>query len=136
MTDPIKQLKHRIDCLYKKFLESSGSTVPQITQTTEIFTTSGIWTKPVGAKSVAVTIIAGGVGSGSGRKGAAGTTSSGGGGSAGSGLTFAGSVGASASTTGAFGSSGGGGGASTDNIGNSGAGGNGSPGVVIIKTYY
>lgn len=55
----------------------------------QIFTTPGAntWTKPAGAKSVLVQLIAGGGGGGSGRKGAAGSVRFGGGAGAGGGIS-------------------------------------------------
>lgn len=47
---------------------------------TQVFTSSGTWTKPAGAKSVSVTVISGGGGGGAGRRGAPGTLRGGGGG--------------------------------------------------------
>ena len=42
-------------------------------QNTQIFTANGTWTKPAGAKAVSITLISGGGGAGSGRKGASAT---------------------------------------------------------------
>jgi hypothetical protein len=55
-----------------------ASKQPQV----DIFTSSGTWTKPVGARFVEVTLIGGSAGGGSGRVGAAGTAATGGGGGA------------------------------------------------------
>lgn len=49
----------------------------------QVFTSSGTWTKPVGAQTVQVLLLSGGGGGGSGRRGAAGTVRCGGGGGAG-----------------------------------------------------
>lgn len=49
----------------------------------QIFTASGTWTKPGGAKSVSIIVIGGGGGGGSGRRGATLTNRFGGGGGAG-----------------------------------------------------
>lgn len=54
----------------------------------QVFTSSGTWTKPVGAKSVHITTIAGGSGGGSGCASSAGTAAGGGGGGAGGGRSF------------------------------------------------
>jgi hypothetical protein len=54
----------------------------------QIFTASGTWTKPAGAKSVQVQLVGGGGGGGSGRKGAAGSARSGGGGGGGAAATI------------------------------------------------
>jgi hypothetical protein len=56
-----------------------GGTPAQI----DVFTASGTWTKPAGAKSVHVQLVGGGGGGGSGRKGAAATVRCGGGGGSG-----------------------------------------------------
>ncbi|WP_412740857.1 glycine-rich domain-containing protein [Krasilnikovia sp. MM14-A1259] len=55
----------------------------------QVFTSSGTWTMPTGAKAVKVTIISGGGGGGSGRRGAAGTVRCGGGGGGAGGVTYA-----------------------------------------------
>jgi len=67
---------------------ATGATGPAGTSTptdVQIFTSSGTWTKPVGARSVDVLVIAGGGGGASGRVNAG---QIGGGGGAGGGLTF------------------------------------------------
>lgn len=53
----------------------------------QVFTASGTWTKPNGAKFVDVALIGGGGGGGSGRKGAAASTRFGGGGGGGGGIS-------------------------------------------------
>jgi hypothetical protein len=53
----------------------------------QLFTASGTWTKPTGAKRVRIKLIGGGGGGGSGRKGAAATNRFGGAGGAGGGMS-------------------------------------------------
>lgn len=61
-----------------------GATAGSVTQT---FAASGTWTKLAGAKSVVVTLVAGGPGGGSGRRGAPGSIRTGGGGGGGGALS-------------------------------------------------
>lgn len=53
--------------------------------TTQVFTSSGTWTRPAGARTVVVTAVGGGGGGGSGRRGAATSVRTGGGGAGGGG---------------------------------------------------
>ena len=59
------------------------------TAVTQVFTSSGTWTKPAGAKSVHIVAIGGGGGGGSGRASASGTAAGGGGGGGSGGRTIA-----------------------------------------------
>ena len=71
------------------FLRADGTWAPVATAAVQVdvFTSSGTWTKPAGAKLVDVITIAGGSGGGSGRRGAAGTARSGGAGGGGASRT-------------------------------------------------
>ena len=53
----------------------------------QVFTSSGVWTKPAGARWVRVVVVGGGGGGGSGRKGAAASVRGGGGGGGSSSLS-------------------------------------------------
>ncbi|MGW1892157.1 glycine-rich domain-containing protein [Streptomyces sp. NPDC002004] len=62
---------------------TAGGNVLARTPDTQVFTSSGTWTMPTGAKNVLIHLIAGGGGGGSGRRGVAGSVRCGGGGGAG-----------------------------------------------------
>jgi hypothetical protein len=70
-----------------KFGDGSIQTTAATGTSTDVqtFTSSGTWTKPVGAKNIEVQVIGGGGGGGSGRRG---TTASGGGGGSGGGFSI------------------------------------------------
>ena len=64
-------------------------TIAETNQTaTQVFTSSGTWTKPAGAKSVHIIAVGGGAGGGSGRASASGTAAGGGGGGGSGGRSF------------------------------------------------
>src|SRR4051812_37020646 len=60
-----------------------------VTTDVQVFTADGTWTKPSGAKSVHVAVVAAGGGGGSGRRGAAGSVRCGGGGGGGGAISVA-----------------------------------------------
>ena len=72
------------------FMEVTGPAIAQIDGrkcTVDVFTSSGTWTKPTGAKVVWAVMVGGGGGGGSGRRGAASTARGGGGGGGGAAVT-------------------------------------------------
>lgn len=67
-------------------LVSTGPSGTPISADVQLFTSNGTWTKPAGAKTVFIRVIASGGGGGSGRKGATGSIRCGGGGGGGASL--------------------------------------------------
>lgn len=66
----------------KNALYDKIQTMPSLGTDVQVFTASGTWTKPSGAKTVQVVVVGAGGGGGSGRRGAASTSRLGGGGGA------------------------------------------------------